>query len=105
MYPIFHPEHHGSLTGYIKNIESVLKQITEDYKVVPGHGPLSTKSELEKYHQMILASIASVRAGMKNGESLEEIQKAGLPSEWESFSHGYLSTDKWISLLYNNIKL
>ena len=43
MYPIFHPEHHGSLTGYIKNIESVLKQITEDYKVVPGHGPLSIR--------------------------------------------------------------
>lgn len=104
MYPIFHPEHNGSLNGYVKNIEKVLKEIPEDSKIVPGHGPLSSKSELAKYHQMIVASINTVRKGVRAGRTLEQIQKAGLASEWESFSHGYLSTDKWIALLYKNIK-
>ena len=49
MYPIFHPEHGGSLDGYVKNIGEVLKATTVDTKFVPGHGPLRTKRDLERY--------------------------------------------------------
>ena len=104
MYPIFHPEHDGSLEGYVKNIETVLKQISDDYKIVPGHGPLSNKTELERYHQMILASVAVVKREMKAGRTLDQIQKLGLPAKWEPFSHGYSTTDRWIELLYKSIR-
>lgn len=104
MYPIFHLEHDGSLDGYIKNIESVLKQLPEDCKIVPGHGPLSTKAELAKYHQMIISSVATVRKGIKAGRTLEQIQKAGLNPEWEPFSHGYVATDRWIAMIYAAVK-
>lgn len=104
MYPIFHIEHDGSLDGYIKNIESVLKQLPEDCKIVPGHGPLSTKVEFAKYHQMIISSVATVRKGIKAGRTLEQIQKAGLNPEWEPFSHGYVTTDRWIAMIYAALK-
>lgn len=104
MYPIFHPEHDGSLEGYVKNIEAIWKQTPSDAKIVPGHGPLSTRAELRRYLDMIRASMQVVRKGIKNGHSLEEIQKAGLPPEWESFSHGYLTTDRWIALVYKALK-
>jgi cyclase len=100
MYPIFHPEHDGSLDGYLRNGEEVWKQIASDAKIVPGHGPLSTRADLRRYLDMIRASIAIVRKGIRKGHGLPEIQKAGLPAEWESFSHGYLSTDKWLALVY-----
>lgn len=53
---------------------------------------------------MILASVATVKKGVKAGRSLEQIQKTDLGSEWESFSHGYLTTDKWLALVYKNLK-
>lgn len=104
MYPIFHPEHSGSLDGYMQNVESILKQIHDDGKIVAGHGPLSTKADLANYYKMILASVATVKKGITAGHSLEQIQKAGLAREWEPFSHGYLSTDKWLAMLYSNLK-
>jgi glyoxylase-like metal-dependent hydrolase (beta-lactamase superfamily II) len=104
MYPIFHPEHAGSLSGYLRAIESVLRKISDDTKIVPGHGPLSSKKELAAYHQMILASVAAVKTGIRRGLSLEQIQKAGLPKEWQSFSHGYLTTEQWLALVYQNVK-
>ena len=104
MYPIFHPEHNGSLNGYVKNIEKILREIPDDCKVVPGHGPLSNKAELTKYYQMIIASITTVRKGIRAGHTLEQIQKIGLPPQWESFGHGYSTTDRWIELLYKNLK-
>jgi glyoxylase-like metal-dependent hydrolase (beta-lactamase superfamily II) len=104
MYPIFHSEHEGSLQGYLDNIETVLKEIPSDAKIVPGHGPLSTKPDLEKYRTMIQTSIATVKQGIRSGLTLEQIQKNGLPKECEPYSHGYLSTDRWIELLYRSLK-
>lgn len=104
MYPIFHPEHSGSLDGYLQNIQFVLDHISNDTQIVPGHGPLSTKKDLEKYYKMILASQKIVKESINKGFSLEQTQKQGLPKEWESFSHGYLTTDKWIALLYRALK-
>lgn len=104
MYPIFHLEHDGSLDGYVKNIERVLKMIPDDCKIVPGHGPLSNKAEFQKYHRMIVSSVGTVKKGIRNGMSLERIQKAGLSPEWESFSHGYVTTDRWIAMIYSAIK-
>ncbi|MGE0171864.1 MAG: MBL fold metallo-hydrolase [Oligoflexales bacterium] len=101
MYPIFHPEHAGTLEGYVQNLRTVLRETPEDGKIVPGHGPLSNKSELELYISMIEASIDTVRRGVAKGRSLEDIQKDGLDKKWESYSHGYVSTDRWIAMIYN----
>ena len=103
MYPIFHPEHEGSLRGFVKTLEEILGLIPEGAKIVPGHGPLSTKAEMADYLAMIKASIVSIKNGISEGKSLEQIQKNGLDKKWESFSHGYISTDRWIALLYDNI--
>lgn len=100
MYPIFHIEHDGSLDGYIKNIDLLIKQLPDDCKIVPGHGPLSTKAEFIKYRNMIVASVSTVKKGIRSGKTLEQFQKAGLASEWEPFSHGYVTTDRWIAMIY-----
>jgi glyoxylase-like metal-dependent hydrolase (beta-lactamase superfamily II) len=105
MYPIFHPEHKGSIEGFVADIKSVLDQISSDTQIVPGHGPLGSKSDLERYYHMIQASVSIVQAGIKNGQTLEQIQKTGLPQEWESFSHGYLTTDRWLALVYKGLKV
>ena len=104
LYPIFHPEHKGSLSDYVRNVESIIKRIPKDAQVVPGHGPLSNRSELEAYHRMIVASIAVVRAGIKEGLTLDQIQKAGLPKEWEPYSHGYRTTEQWLSSIYESLQ-
>ncbi len=104
MYPIFHPEHGGSLTGVVRNLEWVLKETNESTRFVPGHGPLSGRTELLKYHRMILASLAAVRKGMRKGQSLAQIQKVGLAAEWEPFSHGYRSTDQWLASVYESLQ-
>ncbi len=99
MYPIFHIEHNGSLDGYIQDIKMVLNRAAPDAKIIPGHGPLSTKKELQKYCDMIEISVQFVKRGLANGHSLEEIQKMNTPAELEPFSHGYLTKSQWLALV------
>ena len=104
MYPIFHPEHQGDLDSYLHNLELILKTLPDDSKVVPGHGPLSNKQELDLYREMIVSSISIVRHGIKKHMTLEQIQKRGLPKKWEMFSHGYRTTNQWIQSIYQSIQ-
>lgn len=103
MFPIFHPEHKGGLKNLIQNLKLILAQIPTDSKIVPGHGPLSNKEELKKYVQMIILSRQTVKDAMKKGLTLEQIQKAGLPSFCEPFSHGYANSDRFIEMIYKDL--
>lgn len=102
MYPIFHPEHGGSLDKYINNIEKIITQIPDDAKIVPGHGPLSNKTELIQYHAMIVDTAETVKKAVREGLSLAQIQQKGLNPKWEPFSHGYVKTERWIEVLYQH---
>ncbi|MBC7458509.1 MAG: MBL fold metallo-hydrolase [Bdellovibrionaceae bacterium] len=104
MYPIFHVEHDGSLDGFIQDIKMVLRQIPYDAKIIPGHGPLSRKAELQKYCDMIEVSVEFMKRELKKGHSLEQIQKTKVPPNLQSFSHGYLNTNQWLALVYKGIK-
>jgi cyclase len=104
MYPIFHPEHGGSLNGYVDAVARLLALAPAGARVVPGHGPLSDRREFQHYYEMIVASIAVVRSEVDKGWSLEQIKKQGLPEKWESFSHGYRTTDQWLESIYRSVK-
>ena len=104
MYPIFHPEHLGTLAGYLRTLRQILKRLPDDAQIVPGHGTLSDKAALERYKKMIEASIAVVIEGRKMKLTLEQIQEKGLPREWEPFSHGYRTTAQWLEVVYKSLK-
>jgi len=104
MFPIFHPEHGGSLEGYLQNIETVLKRIPSETQIVPGHGPVATTADLQRYTRMIRASLETVKKAKLAGKTLPQIQKAGLAAEWDSFSQGYLKTEDWLALVYKGLK-
>jgi len=43
----------GSLSGYIASLESVAAMVDDDVKVIPGHGPLSSKADIERSIAML----------------------------------------------------
>ena len=45
-----------------------------------------------------------VRQAIGAGKTLEEIQTAGVPEKWQSWGEGWMSTDRWLSIVYNSYK-
>src|SRR5262249_21363607 len=43
----------GSVSGMIDGLEKVLSLVPADVKVIPGHGPLSTTSDVRKFVDML----------------------------------------------------
>jgi glyoxylase-like metal-dependent hydrolase (beta-lactamase superfamily II) len=94
----------GSATGLLDNIDRILARLPEDVKVIPGHGPLSTKKDLADYRGMLAETTGIVRERIAAGQSLEQIKKAGLPEKWKEWGSGFVKTDFWLETVYNSLQ-
>jgi glyoxylase-like metal-dependent hydrolase (beta-lactamase superfamily II) len=103
-FPFIDLEAGGSIQGYAKNTDNLLKQFPQDTKFIPGHGPLATYADLQKFQKMVNESIATVKTGIDAGKSLEDLQKAGLSEEWKSWGGAFINTPTWIQSVYGSLK-
>jgi glyoxylase-like metal-dependent hydrolase (beta-lactamase superfamily II) len=94
----------GSVQGVAKNVAMALEAFPEDVKFIPGHGPVGTRADLQKFHRMLVESMATVRTGIDAGKSLEDLQKAGVGDEWKAWGSGFIPTGFWIQTVYESLK-
>ncbi len=82
-YPFVDLGSGGSFDGFIAASNKVVGMTDESFKVIPGHGPLSTRAELKSWHDMLVEISALVKKQVDAKKSLEDIQKANLTAKWD----------------------
>ena len=50
----------GTVQGYMANVKSVLDAIDDRTQIIPGHGPVSSKSDLRTYHRLSTSTKRSI---------------------------------------------
>ena len=92
----------GSATGLRDNIGALLELIDDETKIIPGHGPLATKGDLEAFYAIVADSISIVRTSKEQGKSLDEIQQAGLPKRFDGVV-GFMPAGLWIQFVFDSL--
>ncbi|HVO09210.1 MAG TPA: MBL fold metallo-hydrolase [Vicinamibacteria bacterium] len=93
----------GSVKGLIAGLESVIAQLPPDVKVIPGHGQVSTLDDVRRYLAMVRDSRAAVERALAAGQTPEQMKAAGVLDPWKAGSGGFVSTDKWLETLVNEL--
>lgn len=93
----------GSVEGMIAAVEKVMSTAPKDAKIIPGHGPISTVSDMKPFLEMMKDSLAKVQAGIKQGKSLEQLQKEKVLAGYEKWNGDFITTDKWIETVYHDL--
>ena len=101
-FPFVDIDSGGSVQGLINNLTSLLKTVPTDAKLIPGHGPLATTTDLLTYRDALAETAKIVEDQMKKKKMLDEIKKNGLPKKFESFGTGFIKTDQWIETVYRS---
>lgn len=83
LYPFIDTESGGSFKGMVQAAERALAMMNTQTKVIPGHGPISTKAEFKTYRDMLATILERVGKAVAEGKDLEEIQKLNLTQEWD----------------------
>lgn len=102
-FPFVDVDHGGNVLNMAANVKTILGMINDKTRVIPGHGPLSTKKDLQDFHDMLVGTAAEVKAMKDKGMSLEEMQKKGLSAKWKDWTDGFLSTEVWIGIVYSSL--
>lgn len=88
-YPYIDVDSGGNIHGMIAVHEKGLALANDTTKIIPGHGPLADKSDLQVAHDKLVDVRDALQAGIDKGMSDEEIiasnPLAGLDLNWGGF--------------------
>lgn len=100
MFPYIDLGAGGSVSGYIESVETLLSKIDNDTKVIPGHGALANKADLQRFVDMIKETYAFVQAQKLAGMSETQVLEKGLEAKWDAWSWAFINEERWIKTLY-----
>lgn len=100
IFPFIDIDGGGSVNGYIAGQQRMLGMIDDDTTVIPGHGPLADKADMQAALDMLIDAQARVQALVDEGLSLDEVKAANPLATYESWSWGFITTERMTETLY-----
>lgn len=101
-YPFIDIDSGGHINGMIASAERALALADDDTRIIPGHGPLGNKADLEKYLQFLVTTRDRVAEAVKSGKTLEETQQMPITKEWEEeWGQGWIKKPRYIEFVYH----
>lgn len=102
-FPFVDVDSGGNVLQMADNVKVILDRINDDTRIIPGHGPLASKADLQAFHEMLVGTAAEVKAMKDQGMNLGQIQLKGLSDRWDAWTDGFLSTRVWIGIVYASL--
>ena len=99
-FPFIDIEAGGSVKGILTAMDILLKMIDDNTKVIPGHGPVSTRKDVLAYRQMLATVGGRVEKMVKEGRNLGEIKAAKPVGEFTEQWGKFRSPDDFVELVY-----
>ena len=95
----------GTVDGIVESADRALSIAGDDTRIIPGHGPISTKRDLAQFRQVVAQVRDRVKALVVQGKSLTEVAASkpleGIADSWGS---GFINGDAFIDIVYTDLK-
>lgn len=104
MYPFIDEATGGSIGGMISASAKGLAVADNSTKIIPGHGPLGAKADLQKSHDMLSAirdKVAAFKAaGASEQEAVAKKPTADFDTAW---AKGFINGDVFTGIVYRTL--
>jgi phage terminase Nu1 subunit (DNA packaging protein) len=91
----------GSINGVIAAAEKVLGFVDAGTKIVPGHGRVAGRTELEAWHRMLVALRDRMKAEIAAGKSVDDILAAKITEPYAKDWPG--GHERFVRTLYQEL--
>ncbi len=103
-YPFIDEGSGGSIGGMIRGMEKALAVAAPDTQIIPGHGPLGTRAQLQQFHDMLSGvrdKVAALKsAGASEQEVLAKKPTADFDPVWNKNS---APPDMFVGIVYRTV--
>jgi glyoxylase-like metal-dependent hydrolase (beta-lactamase superfamily II) len=103
-YPFIDEGTGGSIGGMIRATEKALAVAGSDTKIIPGHGPLGSKADFQKYHDFLAAVRDKVAALKACGASEQEVIAKRPTAEFDGgLAKGFMNAETFTGIVYRTL--
>jgi len=105
IFPYIDIDNGGSIGGFIDAQKKVLSLSNEETKIIPGHGPLATKKDLQASLDMLLDVRKMLKKAIKEGKTEDQVVEMNpLKSYHKQWNWGFITTEKMTRQVYKSLK-
>jgi cyclase len=100
MYPFIDASSGGTLDGVIAAADRGLAIANDNTRIIPGHGPLSNRRELQAYRDMLADINTRMKKLVAEGRSVDEIVAAKVTGAYdEKYGKGFIKAEQFSKML------
>jgi cyclase len=103
-YPFIDSGSGGSADGVVAAVDRVLALAAEKTRIIPGHGPLATRADLQTYRTMLATVTQRIKDLRKAGRSDDEIRAARPAAEFDAaWGAGFIKPEQFLRMMLGAI--
>jgi len=103
-YPFIDVGTGGSIDGVIAGSAAVLARIGPTTRIIPGHGALATRQDLQDYHDMLVTVRARVATAIRKGRTLQQVLESRPTAEFDArYARAGTRPDAWVQRVYTDL--
>ena len=103
-YPIIDLASGGSIDGIIHSLDLILAQTDEQTKIVPGHGPVATRRDLQNYRDMLWQVRQRIMGLITAGKTMDEAVASAPTKDFDAtWGRGYVSPDVFTEMVFGSL--
>ncbi len=104
MFPFIDLDSGGSVDGYIDAQTLIIDLADENTKIIPGHGPLANRADLERARDMLVDAKARVLALIDQGMDRDEVLAANPLADYhDDWNWGFITTERMTETLFRGL--
>jgi len=104
LFPFIDLDSGGSVDGYIAAQQLMLSLANDETKIIPGHGVLANKADLQAAVDMLIDSQARVKALVDAGNDLDQIKTSNPLADYhDTWNWGFITTEVMTETLYRSL--
>ena len=103
-YPFIDTSSGGRVDGVIAAADRVLSAVTDKTRIIPGHGPVASKADLQAYRDTVKAvrdAVAKLKAEGKTKEAVVAAKpSAAYDAKW---GQGFIKPDAFVGIVFDSL--
>jgi glyoxylase-like metal-dependent hydrolase (beta-lactamase superfamily II) len=104
-YPIIDLASGGSIDGMIHSLDQILAQTDEQTRIIPGHGAVASRADLQEYRDMLVQVRQRIKVLIAAGKTIDEAVAAAPTKEFDAkWGVGYVSPDVFTQMVFSSLK-
>lgn len=103
-YPFVDVNNGGSIDGFIASLDLMLPLMDDQSKIIPGHGKLATKKDVQAFRDRLAEIRDTVAAALKKGTKIADVANLPIASKYDAeWGKGFVKGKDFVMMVAENL--